>query len=256
MSANDEFEARRKSRQKAIKRRRRKKFFIFFLILLLITAVILSLTVFFRVENIGVTGSKIYSAKEISAAAGVKNRNMFLLTEEKVANSIRPKCPYVDSVKLDRSLPDKLNIKVTDAVPYSYYIKEGKFYTVSKKGYVLSQDDAEPQGLLKILCGDISAVPGKKLTVISKRQRELVEKITAELQKNGIAAGVIDVSNTVAIKLSVENRFEVVLGTSDYLSKKTAHLKGMIKNIEPDKTGTIDLSMWTPENSQGSFMKN
>ena len=55
------------------------------------------------------------------------------------------------------------------------------------------------------------------------------------------------------LKVKVENRFEVLLGTQNNLEEKVKHLGGMIREIDPEKQGKINLSMWTLDNPQGTF---
>ena len=57
----------------------------------------------------------------------------------------------------------------------------------------------------------------------------------------------------LSITLQVDNRFEVNLGTSNYVNEKIKHLSGMIQKIDPSESGNIDLSMWTNDNSRGTF---
>ena len=255
MPKNDEFEARRRSRQREIKRKRRKRNFVVFCFFLVVTLVVLCFTVFFKVETVKVTGSDIYSAEQISSASGITGQNMFRLSTSRVEDKIRETLPYVDSVKINRKIPHTVKLTVEDAAPYSYYINNGKCYIASKKGYVLEKSSAGANELIRIECSKVVCNVGKKVTIVSKKEQKLVDELLTVLEDRDIPITAIDVRNPAAIKINVGNRFEINLGTKDYLTKKIAHLKGMLGSIEPDKKGTIDLSMWTPENSQGSFIK-
>lgn len=255
MPKNDDFEARRRSRQREIKRRRRKKTLILFSFICVITVVVLCFTVFFRVERVNVSGSDVYDAVEIAKAAGVNNKNMFTISSTKLEDKIRQKLPYVDSVKLSRKLPHTVTLKVTDAAPFSYYLVGSKYYIASEKGYILEESKSGSNDLMQIICSEAVCKVGKKVTIVSEREQKLIDELITYLNDEQIPTGCIDVSNPASIKLKVADRFSVNLGTSDYLIKKISHLKGMIDNIDPEKSGDIDLSMWSPENSQGSFLK-
>ena len=89
----------------------------------------------------------------------------------------------------------------------------------------------------------------------NKREEKLLKELLNEINSEELEVSKVDVSNAAAIKMTIGDRFEVNLGTRDYLHNKIAHLVGMLKSIDSDKKGDIDLSMWTPENSQGSFIK-
>lgn len=255
MRSNDEFEARRKSRQREIKRKRRKRNFILFLILCLLAAIILSLTVFFKVNTVKTSGSDIYDSSEIVTAANIKGKNLFLLSEKSLSDSVRLVLPYIDSVKIKRTLPDTVSIKVTDAVPYYCYTVKGKYYIVSQNGYVLEESKSGAPELLHIESKNAKCKIGTMAELTNKREEKLLKELLNEINSEELEVSKVDVSNAAAIKMTIGDRFEVNLGTRDYLHNKIAHLVGMLKSIDPDKKGDIDLSMWTPENSQGSFIK-
>ena len=57
------------------------------------------------------------------------------------------------------------------------------------------------------------------------------------------------------LTVNVEDKFVVKMGTDEFLEQKIAHLRSMIDSIG-DRKGEINLSMWTPNNSQGSFVED
>ena len=65
----------------------------------------------------------------------------------------------------------------------------------------------------------------------------------------------MDITDELAITVKAENRFNVNFGSANFLENKFAHLAGMIKNIGADKTGKINLSMWTNSQTQGTFVE-
>ncbi|MBR2040689.1 MAG: FtsQ-type POTRA domain-containing protein [Clostridia bacterium] len=103
----DEFVKKRMERQKKIRKRRLTAFFIIFVILAVCTAVVLSFTVFFPIESIKITGSKIYSAEEIlDASKIVKGDNLFAVSQKKTQTAIKHKLPFVDEIKFVHSRRD------------------------------------------------------------------------------------------------------------------------------------------------------
>ena len=75
------------SKSNARKKRRRRKKIIATLIALLcisiITLGVLSLTVFFKIEKINVTGNTTYTAEKIISSAGIANGDNLILASEK-----------------------------------------------------------------------------------------------------------------------------------------------------------------------------
>lgn len=246
---------RRKERQRKIRRRRLKIAFVFFLIIALITLAIMCFTVFFPIKRISVSGSEIYSKNEIIKASKLTtDDNFFLASEDEIQENIRKSLPYVDTVKLKRVLPDAVILTVTDAREYAYFTADGKYYILSESGYVLKEQTEAPQNVFEIVSSGITGDVGEKAIYNNSAEQEIVNTLINCLSKKEINIDKIDVSNILQINLEVEGRFCVVLGTTEYTEQKIAHLSSMIESI-PDRKGTINLSMWTPTNSQGSFVE-
>jgi cell division septal protein FtsQ len=229
-----------------------------FLIVAIITFAILSLTVLFPVSVLNAKGSKLYTEAQIIKASGItSDDNLFMVNEEDITEKIRHKLPYIDTVEIKRNLPDAMFINVTDAKEYSCYFWKGEYYTVSRRGYVLNKYSDPPQGLFVVMCDekDIECEVGYALEFKKEILEQRIENISELLKNEGIAIDRIDVSNPISLSVKVCGRFEVLLGTSANLDKKIAHLGGMVKSIDPQKTGKINLSMWTSDKTQGSFVE-
>lgn len=255
MQSQSDVNRRRALRQKKARRRRLKVLFVFFLIVALITVGIMCFTVFFPIKRINVSGSEIYSKSEIVKASQLTtDDNLLSVSEEKVEENIRQKLPYVKSVKLKRVLPDAVILTVTDAEEYAYYQSGDGYFVLGDNGYILKEQNEIPENVFQIVTSGIEGNVSQKAQYKNSAEEQLVNTLITYLKEKEINIDKIDVSNILQISLEVENRFTVVLGTSDYLTEKIAHLEGMINSI-PDRKGKINLSMWTPTNSQGSFVE-
>ncbi len=246
---------RRKERQRKIRRRRLKVAFIFFLIISLITLTVMCFTVFFPIKRISVSGSKIYSNSQIIKASKLTtDDNLLTVSDDEIQDNIRKSLPYVDSVKLKRVLPDAVILTITDAKEYAYFAAGGKYYILSENGYILKEQTETPENVFEIVSSGITGDIGEKAVYTNSAEQEVVNTLINELGKKEINIDKINVSNILQISLEVEGRFSVVLGTTEYVEQKIAHLSSMIESI-PDRKGKINLSMWTPTNSQGSFVE-
>ena len=94
---------------------------------------------------------------------------------------------------------------------------------------------------------------GSEITFENEETVKLIKSITAGLEQNNISVQKIDITNSVKIILYVDNRFEVNLGTTNFITEKINHLGGTITEIPPEKSGKIDLSMWTNDNKIAPF---
>ncbi len=252
----DEFIRKRMERQRRIRKRRLVIFFISFIILLLCVGVVLSLTVFFPIEKIKISGSKVYTAEEIQKYSGVLvGDNLFTASEDRAEQMLKEKLPYIETVSFSRRLPDTLNIKVTDADEYAVYYRNNYYYTVSKSGWVLSKD-TEPTENLFIVSGiDVKLTVGQEVVFNKADDQELLNELVSALDQNSIKINEIDLSEKNSISINCEDRFTVNLGNANNIPEKIKHLSGMIKNIAPEKGGKINLSMWTSTNTTGTFVE-
>jgi len=250
----DEFIRKRMERQRRIRKRRLIAFFIFFIILSICVGITLSLTVFFPIEKINVKGSKIYSSEEILRFCDIeKGDNLFTVNSKSSEEKLRKSLPYVESIELERKLPNELTVKVKDAEEFACYKSGSRLYIVSKSGWVLKETDKIPKNIIGIKANGIKCEIGSMALFEDKEVKTVIDEITSALKEQNISINEIDITDTLSITVKVENRFEVELGNRNNITEKARHLAGMIKNIPEKKSGKINLSMWTSTNTQGTF---
>lgn len=247
---------RRAMRRKKARRKHIKIFSLFILAVALTVAIILCFTTFFPIKRISVSGSKIYSKSEIIKASKLTTKDQVLaVSAEKIEQKIRKDLPYVDGIKLERKLPDAVIITVTDAKEHAFYNNGSEYLIISRKGYVLNKTTESPQNLLEIVSSGISGEIGDKAEYDVSGEKELIDELITSLSAKNISIDKIDVSNVLDINVNIENKFAVSFGTDENLSQKIDHLSSMIKSIG-DRSGKINLSMWSESNSQGTFVEN
>lgn len=250
----DEFIRKRMERQKKIRKRRLIASFIFFIILLLCVGIVLSFTVFFPIENLSAKGSKIYSAEEILAECEIaKGDNLFAVNRAKTENKLKRKLPYIDSIEFQRKLPGDLKITVKDAVEFAGYKIDDVYYIVSSQGWVLDKNFEQPENLLIINANGVKCKVGSQIGFKDETQQDIVNELTSVLKQENINVSQIDTSNILEIKLYVDYRFEVNLGTTNNITEKIKHLGGMLAKIPEEKSGKINLGMWSSTNKNGTF---
>lgn len=251
----DEFIRKRIERQRRIRKRRLIAFFVIFIITLLCVGAVLCFTVFFPIVNITAKGSKIYSAEEILIECDIKKgENLFSVNRAKTENRLKTKLPFIEGISFNRELPGNLIITVKDAEEFACYVVDGVFYTVSAKGWVLEKNIEQPENLLIINAPNIKCKVGSEIEFKDGTQKDFVDGLITALNEEKLIANGVDITDALSIKLKVENRFEVNLGTANNLAEKISHLKGMIKEIPDEKVGKINLSMWTSDNKNGTFV--
>ena len=123
------------------KRRNRGRFgFLYKMLSLIIILVVIAAgcVVFFRVEDITVSGVSRYTAQEIIDASGVaQGDNLFLVGSSRTAQKIYSTLPYVDEVNIRHALPDGIVITVTERVPAAVIQGDDGWWIIDAKGKIL-----------------------------------------------------------------------------------------------------------------------
>ena len=146
-------------RRHSNRRRRRGNFgFLYKLlsVLVICAAVVMALTLFFRVDTIEVTGTKRYTEKDVIEASGIQlGDNLFLLNKYEAARSIAEQLPYIDieDIRIRRELPDTLLIDVAECGTPLAVIQDGSAWLLSPKGKIVEQLPASQAGDYAVIDG-------------------------------------------------------------------------------------------------------
>ncbi len=253
-----EREAAMKKAKKSKRRRRRKQTIAVTLIILLITAVVLcslSLTVFFKIKTINVTGFKIYSQEEIIKASNVNlEDNLIRLSEKNIAKKLEKELPFIVGVELKRHFPETLEIIVTETVESVCIYSNESYYTADMNGKVISKLDEQPENLINLkLSNDIALSVGENIEFSSEREEELFNLYFKMAESANFKVNAVNISDPYSSYMKIEDRIIVKLGSGTYFSEKIDYLKAGISNLSKDAVGVFDLSAWTPENNQPVF---
>lgn len=136
-------ELRRENRQELQRQKsRRKAMWITILVAVgVVTAVILSLTVFFKVTAVEVDASKSqYEAAQIRDASGIEvGDSLFLLNREKAVERISTKLPYTGEIIVKRSFPSKVKVFVEDSTIAAAVKYNDEFVVLNESNKVLAK---------------------------------------------------------------------------------------------------------------------
>ena len=104
--------------RKRNRRRRRGSFaglYKLICVVLIFGAILAAMAVFFKTEQVEITGNVRYTAAEVIESSGVETGdNLFFLNKYQVAGRIGDALPYVESVSINRRLPSGLHIHITE----------------------------------------------------------------------------------------------------------------------------------------------
>lgn len=245
------------ARRRHSKRRRRGSFsFLYKLLstLVICGAIILALTLFFRVDTILVTGQERYTAEEVAAATGVEiGDNLYLLNKNRVANNILAALPYIEHIHPYRRLPDTLVIEVTECGTPLAVVQDGSAWLISPSGdpggKIVEQKDAAAAADYGVIdgCQLLAPTVGTPLALATEyagQQTSLLALMKALYEADMIDdVDAIHLADLSMLTLDYAGRFTVQLPYgADYAQKlKTLRLILEGEAIQDNMTGTFDM---------------
>ena len=249
-----EREAAKKAKLQKKKRRKKRLItaFIVVLIMAVITLCFLSLTVFFKITTVNVSGSSNYTAEEIVSAAGIEaGDNLILLNDKKISEKLQSKLPFIDEVKVDKVLPDKVKLTVKETKEEIYFSNGKDIYSANIKGKIIKKYDIAPENLIMVTVSEkIKFETGSKIIFNVEREEELYNNFFNMLNTYSYDVNFINISDPFASYMKLENRLIVRFGSSAYFQNKSDYLKAALAGISKEAEGIFDLSAWTPDNNQ------
>lgn len=239
------------------KRRRRRfllLFYIFLFVAVVVGAVVVSLTVLFKIETIEVTGTSRYPAQAIVQAGGIqKGENLFLANTKKAAAAIQQKLPYIGTAKVSRHLPAKIVIEVKEEAISGAMEYKGKYAVVSSNGKVLELADKMPEDCPSIKGISLSkAEVGKNIVYSDTSQKDTFQSLSEAISANKFdkITG-IDLSNPYKIQIVYDARIVMNLGLPSDFDYKLRFAKSIFDEgkIKDNEKGTLNLSVAVEDNN-------
>ncbi len=238
---------KRAERRKRHRRRVLAFFYLFLFVLVCSTAVVLSLTVLFKISDIRVTGTSRYSAQQIVQASGVKTGdNLFLTRTGQVSAKIKARLPYLETVAVTRRLPAALSINVEeDGV--SGAIQSGKKYIIAgEHGCVLEITDKLPPDCTLLKGLDIqTAEVGKAIVYKNSNTANVFKTVMDALQKSGLQKITsVDFSQSYRTLVRYDGRITIDLGMPSDLDYKLDFAKSILTGkLKSTDKGTLNMSV-------------
>ena len=231
-------------------------------ILIICTAIIVALTLFFRVDTIVVSGQERYTSQEIQDATGIaQGDNLFLLNKYDVAQNIVKALPYVEEIRISRKLPDTLLIEVRECGTPLALVQDGSAWLISPGGKIVEQKSAAEVGDSGIIDGCKLLAPsvGTPLALATEYADQQTSRLEllAALEDAGMLKQVdaIHLDDAGKVIMDYAGRFTVEMPyNADYAMKlKALRLSLESGKIQDNMTGTFDLMQ---ENGDAYFRPN
>ena len=171
------------------KRRRRKKRYLlrFLIFLLLCTGLYLALHIdYFKINGIAVVGNKEVSDEEILALSELETGDdLFDVHPWFVQRKIK-KNLYIESVNVNRKLPNKVEIIVTERTGKAQFSVDGKYVVTDNEGMVLEIADQEQEVTLVENIKVSEAKPKKTIEVENPTVWEKAMDLISSTEENDL----------------------------------------------------------------------
>ena len=237
-------------RKRNTRRRRRGSFaglYKLLCVVLIVGAITAAMAIFFKTEQVDVTGNTRYSSGEITAACGVEvGDNLFFMNKYDVAGRISEALPYVESVSIHRELPDKLHIHVNECVCGVALEQAGGIWLLCQTGKVVDFLPALPEGSA-VVTGLVLDQPtvGQALAAAEGGEAALTQlrELMDQLRAKGMLADVqeIHLENAEYVSFRYLDRFDVEIPWNADLDYKLNFLVAVVAKLEDYETGTLKM---------------
>ena len=219
-------------------------YFILAAVVVGIVLAVLSNTVLFKCGTIEVSGATRYSADEIIAGSGVKTGdNLLHIDEKKAAESVMNTFAFVDNVQVKKYYPTKIVIEITEAVKWFALVQDGKTNVISRGERVLGELPADGLVVLKGFEAQSLEV-GARLSSAVEAKNKVAEEIFNAAEKVGLEKMTeIDITDRFSIKITVDGRIVLNIGSSNQLESKLRVAQALIeKEIGEDERVSVLLT--------------
>ena len=240
-------------------------------ILAVVLALVLGMSAFFKVEQVGVVGAHVYDEYTILQESGIKKGDSLLtFGRTKASGKIIANLPYVKSARIGIKLPDTVIIEIEEAaVFYSIQDQDGVWWLINSDGKVVEQTNAQTaRNYTKVLgvtiyqpqAGEIGVATEEAPIETDPTTGEAVQalvtgaqrlryalQILQQLEVNDIVgdAASVDVSQIQDITLWYGTQYQVNLGSIADMEKKIVYMKNAIMQMNDYQTGILDISFTT-----------
>ena len=230
-------------------RARRRAFSGPLMFVVVVVAAIFVMSVFFRVEVIEVVGNSHYTAEEIIRAVDIEEGdNLFFFDRFAAVGRAFSKLPYIETVTVERSLPNKVVITVEETTALAYLQLGEEKWTLDHNCKVLGKAaEGEEESLLPIvgmhpgtlMIGEPLETADGDETIVA-----YIAEVLYQLEERGLyrQVGRVDFSNPRRVTFTYADKYTVVLGDSSNVEYKFGMLVSAMSQLLDGDVGIINVS--------------
>ena len=221
-----------------------------------VLAIVMGMSIFFKVETVKVSGCNKYTPWDVSEASGVEiGSNLMTVSRAQISGNIISNLPYVDTVRVGIILPDTVNIEITELdVVYSIQDAAGNWWLMNADGKIVEGvDTVSAKGYTQVLgvrlespsVGQQAVAQEEELTTIPlvdpETETDQPEETTESNQET-----LDETTPTIAVGVTGAERLNTVMMVLKELSNNS--ITGQIDSV--DVTSLSSVELWYDERFQ------
>ena len=221
-----------------------------------VLAIVMGMSIFFKVETVKVSGCNKYTPWDVSEASGVEiGSNLMTVSRAQISGNIISNLPYVDTVRVGIILPDTVNIEITELdVVYSIQDAAGNWWLMNADGKIVEGvDTVSAKGYTQVLgvrlespsVGQQAVAQEEELTTIPlvdpETETDQPEETTEPNQET-----LDETTPTIAVGVTGAERLNTVMMVLKELSNNS--ITGQIDSV--DVTSLSSVELWYDERFQ------
>lgn len=234
----------------------------------IVLALFLACSVFFKVENIKVSGNVKYDEWTVFEASGIeKGQSLLTFGKGKACAQIAQKLPYVKIVRIGITLPNTVNIYIEELdVVYAAQDSKDSWWLLTSGGRVVESISASGAKSKTMLNGfklespvvgesakavevdpNTTSEEDPPITITNQDRLDTALSIVTELERRGILGQVssLNVDDMGNIELWYGTAYQVKLGDAGQMEKKIELMCATIRNHESTgryQSGILDIT--------------
>ena len=236
-------------REGYMKPRRRSSFSAPVVFVLVVLGIIFVMSLLFRVSDIQVEGNTHYTDEEIIRAIDIEEGdNLFFFDRFAALSRVFAKLPYIDEVSVERSLPNRVIITVSESQALAYIVLGEENWTIDHNCKVLGKaNDDELKGLIPVLgISPGTLMIGEPLQTADGDERivNFIAEVLDQLEGRGLytRVGRVDFTDVNNVEFTLDNKYVVRIGNGNNVEYKFGMLISVLSQLLEGDVGIINVS--------------
>jgi len=212
-----------------------------------VLAVVMGMSIFFKVEKVTVSGCSKYTPWDVAEASGVETgSNLMTISRAQVSGNVISNLPYVDTVRVGIILPDTVNIEITELdVVYSIQDIAGNWWLMNADGKIVEAiDTVSAKNYTQVLGVRLETPAIGQQAVAQEEERTTVPLIdsedeTGETEEPTQQETIDETTPTIAVGVTGAERLNTVMTVLKELSSNS--ITGQIDSVDVTTLNAVEL---------------